>query len=295
MLSPIAHILKSRLEAFQWMERFGGLVIPAVKPEFVTGLDGQQTVKSYQVYPVACEVNMENCWENGQFRHFEPDARKSAIAFFTDNGGCVLRGVEGPKDAHLKFSFDLKFLCWVNSARLGDDITGGGCQPSGRLAPYVFGELFGEHSPAGLFAGGIEEMIYQAVEVTGIRELPKSPAMFEPFTFAREGLNRNLFIYPYDYFGLAVTGTFVINKNCLPDFGEDWQPFTGCLAPPGDVNWFNRKAVLYLASLPEFNSNEDALSGTLPNGDPTDALVAGDPYWGAEGHVSGSDAFYRVV
>ena len=40
--------------------------------------------------------------------------------------------------------------------------------------------------------------------------------MFLPFTFATDGDKRGLFIWPYDYFGLQLTGTFVINRNCLP-------------------------------------------------------------------------------
>jgi len=298
MLSVIADVLKAKLVNLEWLERFGGLVSQASKPDFATGADGAQVVKGYLVYPVSCEVNEENCWENGQFRHFEPDSRKSAIAFFVDNGGVTLKSVESPRGANLKFEFNLKFLCWMNTARLGPSITGGRCLPSGRISPYVISELFGEHSIAGVFSGGIEETIFRGIEVTSISEIPKSPTMFEPFTFARDGINRNLFISPYDYFGLNIRGEFVVNKNCLPAFGDGWQPTTGCLAPADNINWFNHKVIAYLAALPAFQSNNDALTGTLPGGGAWSGgpLSIGDPYWAANGHIAAEEgAFLRVI
>ena len=229
MISVIADILKTRLANLAWIERFGGLVTVATRPEFVKGADGVNVVKGYQSYPVACDVNAANCWEKGLFKHFEPDSAKSAIAFFMDNGGCYVKEVQGPMNARLKFSFDLKFVCWLNTVRLGDSITNGGCNPSGRIAPYVIAQFFGDHSATGLFDGGIEEDMFGSIEVTGIRQLTKTPSMFSPFTFVQDGEKRGLFMYPYDYFGLQITGSFIINKNCLPDFGVEWSAVENCL------------------------------------------------------------------
>lgn len=263
MTSVIADILKSRLENLAWIEWFGGMVSQATRPEFLQGSDGVQVVKGYQSYPVACGVNVENCWETGAFKHFEPDSTKAAIAFFTDNGGVTLKDVMGPKNTALKFQFDLKFLCWMNSKRLGNDITAGNCLPSGRVAPFVIAQLHGDHSPVGLFGGGVEEDVFQAVEVTSVRELTKTPTMFEPFSFAKDGQNRGLFIYPYDYFGLGITGTFVINKNCLPEFGAEWAAATGC------QTWesaFCSRIFNCLGGLSEFDSDEAAMADYALNG-----------------------------
>lgn len=258
MTSVIADILKNRLSELEWIERFGGLVSNATRPEFAQGADGAQIVKGYQTYPVACGVNVENCWETGAFKHFEPDSKKSAIAFFVDNGGVTLKDVMGPKNAALLFQFDLKLLCWMNSKRLGDSITAGNCLPSGRVVPYVVSKLHGEHSAVGLFDGGIEEEVFHNVEVTSVRELTKTTSMFEPFTFAHDGAQRGLFISPYDYFGLGISGTFVVNKNCLPEFGADWEAATGCMS------WesvFCKRVFNCLSSLIEYDSDEEAIAG----------------------------------
>ena len=218
MISAIATVLKSKLVNLPWIERFGGLVNVATRPIVAQGADGVSVVTGYQSYPVACDVNQANCWDNGLFKHFEPDSTKTAVAFFTDNGGVALKSVEGPKNARLKMSFDLKFLCWINLARLGSEFTQGGCEVSGYIAPYVIAQFWGQHTARGLFAGGMEEDIFQEIDVTSVRQLQKTPAMFSPFAFSTDGDKRGLFLYPYDYLGLSVSGTFTININCLPAF-----------------------------------------------------------------------------
>lgn len=266
MVSVIAEVLKSSLSDLTWMERFGGIVFPVTKPIFKTLPSGEQAQNGSYTYPAACGVNSENCWEDGTFKYFEPDSSKAAIGFFTDNGGVTLKGLEAPRQELMRFAFDLKFLCWMNTARLGEDITAGGCLPSGRVAPYVIAQLFGAHSAVGLFGGGLEEEVFNQIEVTGIRELVKHSSMFEPFTFAKIGAEKNLFVYPNDYFGLQITGTFAILKNCLPEFGVDWEPFEGCLAPPsgtgtpgnGTSNWFFNQMQIYNNGLGAFPDNETA-------------------------------------
>lgn len=302
MTSVIADILKTKLENLAWVERFGGLVQNATRPEFVKGDGGAQIVKGYQTYPVACGVNATECWENDRYRHFEPNSTKAAIAFFADNGGTDLKGYEGPFNSFLKFSFNIKFLCWMNLNRLGEDITAGGCLPSGRVAPFVISQLFGDHSAVGLFAGGLEEEVFQGIEVTGVRELPKNPSIFEPYTFARDGVNRGLFIYPYDYFGLAITGTFVFNRNCLPEFGVDWEPSTSCVSPAGGPgtpgngtsNWFNGQMQTWLNSRPAYKSNEAAKAAFEAIYGVGNAI--GKTYWAASENVEIAEgAFMRVV
>lgn len=267
MLTVIADVLKSKLANLEWLERFGGLVSQAVKPDLVQGSDGVMVSKGNLIYPVSCGVNSANCWENGIFRHFEPDSHKSAIAFFMDNGGVSLRSVDGPKMGTLKFEFDLKLLFWLNVTRLGEDVTNNECQPSGRIAPYVIARLFGPHTATGLFGGGIEETAFQGIEVTRVRELTKTPSMFEPFTFAKEWA-RNLFNYPYDYFGLQIQGEFVVNRFCLDDMGLDWIPAEGCLTANGvAVPSFCEKTFLCLNEMPEFDTDEDGLAGGMEIGD----------------------------
>lgn len=264
MLSVVADVLKSRLTDLPWIERFGGLVQEATRPQLIRGADGVDIIKGYDVYPVACDVNLVNCWEGGRYKMLEPDSTKAAVAFFTDGGGVTLKSVDDPKESWMVFSFELRFLCWMNLMRLGETITAGGCQPSGRVVPYVVHKLWGDHTASGLFGGGLEEEVFGRIRVTAVSELQKRAGIFDPFSFARS--NMALFIYPYDYFGLRIQGTFEINRNCLPEFGVYWEPEISCLSPDGSAgtpgngtsNWFANQFQQYVDSLDFYDSNESA-------------------------------------
>ena len=221
MISAVAKILKTKVGEQNWIERFGALVVPGVRPKYITGKQGEAIKDGSQVFPIACEVNVDKCWENGTYKLFCPDTSVASVGFFTDTNGCSLRQITGPKRNILLFNFELRFLCWVNLPRL--NVTD--CDFTGRAVPHLIAGFTGDHDTAGIFEGGIEEDIYQNLTVTAVRQLPKSPSMFEPFTFAREGDARGLFLYPYDYFGLSITGTFEVNRLCLPDLFPDGLEF----------------------------------------------------------------------
>lgn len=210
MVSKIADILKARIAELTWIERFGGLCVQAIRSDFKNDGTGNMVKIGDQIYPVACDVNAEKCWEDGKYKYFMPDASLSAVAFFVDNGGVDFVSTEGPKQARLRMKFNLKFLCWVNLAKLGQT----DCNLSGVVAPYVIAKLHGPQT-------GTD--VLKAVNVTQIRQLIKLPSMFAPFTFEKDGANKGLFLYPYNYFGLSISGTFDIEKNCLPPLFPDLE------------------------------------------------------------------------
>ena len=210
MTSAIANILLDRIGELPWMERYTGLVTTAVMPKKKADSLGNLTKSSEtQTYAVACDVEAEKCWETDIYKYLFPDNTVKSVAFFTDAGGTVSATVTGPKKNTLNFTFDLKFLCWMNLKRLGIE----GCNASALAVPEIIARIFGlKDTPAGPYNG-----IYQNVEVLRVRELVKSPSIFEPFFFAKEGERRGLFLYPYDYFGLQISGSF---SFCLPNVPE---------------------------------------------------------------------------
>lgn len=216
MVAAIAHILKENIGTLPWIRRYGSLVVPVTKPKVLhDAKSGDLKVGADQVYPLSCDANFERCWETGTYKHFEPSDDMESIAFFMDGGGCVLKSVEGPKRQNYIFTFNLKFLCWMNVRKLGFE----DCQVTALAVPNVITKLIGTHSAAGTAYEG-----YRNIEVTNIREMEKNPSMFMPFTFATEGNRRGIFLFPYDYFGLQITGTFMLCKSSPPEFvGPDFE------------------------------------------------------------------------
>lgn len=216
MLNIIADILNAKLANLVWIEARSGMTVAATKTDYapITMEDG--TVKMIAlpplVYPVACGTSYPECWDNGKYKHLTPDENKGALAFFVDPGGVSLKEVLGPKAGLLRFQFRIKFLLWLNLRRLlPADSTD--CNLSGRVAPYLAAQFYGDHTSS-------LPDVYRSVRVDSIQQLGKDPSMFKPYTFADNGA---VFLYPYDYLGMMLSGTFDISRNCLPDFmGEDF-------------------------------------------------------------------------
>ena len=228
MVAAIADILKSRLSNLDWIERFGGLVIEAKRPDTRKNPDtGEQIIVGWQSWPVACDVNAERCFEDAQkLKWFIPETGLAAVAYFVDNGGTQFVEVSEfvPKRGGLVYRFNLRFVCWMNMKRLGEAITMGECWAADKLVPYVIAELFGEYTAAeieALFgANSPQARAYRWVEVTSISQVQKSPQIFSPFTFWNLPDKQAIFVWPYDYFALQIQGTFTVNRFCLGELYE---------------------------------------------------------------------------
>ena len=253
MTSVICDVLQAKLRELPWIDeggRIAGLVQYAQRPtlKYVEG-SNDPVIVGYQTAPVSCGVNLADCWENQIYKGLEPDSSKSVVAYFVDTDGTRFVSYDGPKRSMLKFRFGVKMVMWMNIPKLGTDVTAGVCQPSGRVSPYLMQKLFGFHSPVGLFGGGVEETVFQNIEVTGVSELPKTTAVFSPFTFATDNDKRGLFLYPYDYLALQIQGEYVVNKNCLPELVEDWTPGETCYDVPPVDDGFCRRMLRCLGNI----------------------------------------------
>lgn len=224
MVAAIADILKFQLSSLDWIERFGGLVVEAKKANTIQGTDGQSIITGYQSWPIACDVNAEKCFESQQkLKWFVPDSSVAAVAYFTDAGGTQFVGADTntPRRGGLIYRFNLRFVCWMNMKRMGDAITSGECYAADKVVPYLIATLFGEHSAAAVFgADTVKAKAYRQVDVTSISQLQKSPNLFAPFTFATLPDKQAMFVWPYDYFALAIQGTFIVNRFCLAELYE---------------------------------------------------------------------------
>ena len=226
MVAAIADILKAQLSGLDWIERFGGLVIEAKKADTRKADNGDVVTVGWQSWPVACDVNVERCFEDAaKLKWFIPESSLAAVAYFVDNGGTSFVGFDEftPRRGGLIYRFNLKFVCWMNMKRLGDAITSGECWVADKLVPYVIAEFFGTApgAAATVFdAGTPKALAYRQVEVTSVSQVQKSPQIFAPFSFWNLPDKQAMFVWPYDYFALQIQGTFVLNRFCLPELYE---------------------------------------------------------------------------
>lgn len=239
MVAAIAQILKSQIGSLPWIERYAGLVFAAAKPvkanssAFLGNTDSRNQYRGGLVFPVACDAENVDCWNDDQLKYMTPDSGIASLAFFVDNGGTEFVEFIGPNWTLHRYRFNLRFLFWADARQL--DMAA--CGASGKLAPYITSRLLtrkaGGLNTVGVFGGGMEEETYFNVFVTKIVQPKKEPSLFNPFTFAQTGVDRGIFLPPYDYFALNIQGTFDIPANCLPElFAPGFEFVRGnCLQP----------------------------------------------------------------
>jgi|JI10StandDraft_1071094.scaffolds.fasta_scaffold103911_7 hypothetical protein len=226
MVAAIADILKAQIAGLDWIERFGGLVIEAKKPDTRKADNGDVVTVGWQSWPVACDVNAERCFEDqAKLKWFIPESSLAAVAYFVDNGGTSFVGFDEftPRRGGLIYRFNLKFVVWMNMKRLGDAITSGECWAADKLVPYVISEFFGTAPDAATTVFGADTpkaRAYRRIEVTSVSQIQKSPQIFAPFSFWNLPDKQAMFVWPYDYFALQIQGTFVLNRFCLPELYE---------------------------------------------------------------------------
>lgn len=194
----ICEVLKGRIDRPKMFDRLGGLV-HAQPVQMESGL---------QVLPIGC-------YEDGQpdkMLHFVPDTQRGPVGFFMDPNGAQIQKVYGEKGGRLEMVFNLNFLGWYSIQET--DLPG--CSASHVVAPRLMRELMqaGENDSAFLNQRGFSNML-----VTGVSVMPKTPALFQSFSFYQEGLKNGLFAYPYDYVGLVIRGKYdvTVKAGCFDD------------------------------------------------------------------------------
>lgn len=273
MLESICLIIRAHLSELPFIERHAGLV-DVLRRAKIVGEGPDRKPVGWEVYPVAYGTSFDRCWEDGTYKALVPDTSLGGLAFFHDVGnGVQMTGVTGPKEGVLQFSFRVRLLVWLNLARLG--IESGNVTP--KIAPLICAKLYGRQLVD--FNGGPEEQMFKTVKVTNVTQVARSPRMFEPFTFAEENRYSALFLWPYDYAGFDISGSFDVPRTCLPEiFGEDFAfldswcfPFAGPTGGPSNpgspaINPVKK----YLNSL-EFYPNDELAR--------QEGLETDDHYW----------------
>ena len=120
--------------------------------------------------------------------------------------------------------------------------------------------------------------MYRDIVVTRVAQLAKTPSLFAPFSFATEGESRGLFLYPYDYMGFQIEGTFsVVRGACLPAIVDEpfefYDSFCWPLAGGGSGGGSTpgvSPVKKYLNDRPFYPNDEAARA---------DGLVTDDHYW----------------
>lgn len=194
MIEQIIKMLKPRLMALDYVEKYGGLCIPAFVKE---PLDYGGATKTL---PISRDFENDDAWRVGLYREIIPDSSKKSILYFEGNQHDLSK--EEGKILFYKGKFSLIF--WANLELLSvDDVF---MCDAGLHLTEVVREIFADNEYP---ANGNLKNANIAIKFLSQKRTPD--------TFTKYGFTdiNTYLIYPYDFFEQVYEFTVTIKKKCV--------------------------------------------------------------------------------
>ncbi len=196
MNSGIANYLKSKLDSLVFVDLMAGMVRPVSKKI----PSGEKTI--IKTFPLPCGVS-ETCGD-GELYSLIPNNKRKSIFFFEDNG-CRL--VDRDRNGQ-HWESNLRLIGWVNSKEFNPQ----SCDLSNFMVQALVTALPFSPNNISPFIG---------VEVIGVSQEPKTPAIFGNYTLNEF---QQYLTPPYDYFAINLTTKFTVKGNCLQEITLNNDP-----------------------------------------------------------------------
>ncbi len=199
MINSIIQSFTEKVTALNWVERYGGLVRPAVK----TFIDENSGLIYNKTYPVSCDVTEKECWEKGRYQDLIPNDRYKSITYFEQRGSIAIRETQfGGRDV-LEFSAPMLFVAWLNLPKLG--------------ISECSSPVFEASAIKMLMNMGVIELPFQALGFKVIIDgsSPKNEGVFTKYSY---GDKFGLLLYPFDFFSISIIVRWYVQPQCLPDY-----------------------------------------------------------------------------
>jgi len=197
MVRLIEQTLKPLILDLGFVGQYGGLAIPVnIRDEGESGIVSR-------IFPVSCYLSASDCFETGKYNDLVPDDRYASVAYFEQRGGSTV-STDGPKRREWLFTEEMRFVCWLNYARLGLD----DCRGSERFAIAALSKFFGVNDVS---VDGLEGRL----NIRRARIVPKSHQ--EVFGRYSYGDKQWAFFFPYDFFAVDFTAELTIGGGCVQD------------------------------------------------------------------------------
>ena len=188
-------LLKTDIEALNFVERYGGVTKP-VKVAYVDA-KGAKTIKKY---PVGCGVSEADCYNEGIYQNLIPDDSKKSVLYWEILTPMVNTG-DTPNIKtfnNKRFRGSARLVVWLNMKELGFQPISPQTQCDGNI--HTFPSLSNVLTRFGKITGGIYDG--SNIKIQPQRIELKKDAIFGQYTYS-EGLN--YYLYPYSYYGIDVT------------------------------------------------------------------------------------------
>ncbi len=198
MIKEIGNILIGQIDTLPFLDKYTGVV------KVITMADNSAGRNVKKIFPVACNLNLEDCNKGKRYLDFVPDDSKKSVLYLEDTGLRFQRQ-EGNR-TYWKASYNL--VCWLNLPKLGST----SCSYSAIAILSILKSL-----PIQPFNANDT---YNQIKINLIGQQPKSTNPFARYSYD-ESVSQFL-MYPFDYFVLALDVDFMVDLRCvvIPDLSE---------------------------------------------------------------------------
>lgn len=200
MIHTILDELKVKVLQLQFIERYGGLVIPVTsRAEDEDGRDISVT------FPVSCDAEGRACYLSNNYYDLAPNDQYRSVAYWEIQGDMTsFVPVRGNRTAWHGFRQTARLVVWLNSLKLGDAKN---CNTTGDyLSILAINALQGVHD--------VKEVGYtDKARVRMVRKLRKSMDIFSAYSYSNR---TELMLYPYDFFAIDFEVEWFVKRNCVP-------------------------------------------------------------------------------
>jgi hypothetical protein len=204
MINSIIQAFTDQVISLPWVERYGGLVRPAVK----TFIDENSGLIYNKTYPISCDVNEKECWEKGRYQDLIPNDKYKSITYFEQRGAITIKETQMTGREMLEFNAPITFVAWLNLPKLG--------------ISECSSPVFEASAIKMLMNLKVSELPFQALGVKVIIEAssPKNEGVFTKYSY---GDKFGLLLYPFDYFSININIRWYVQPQCLPEY-EPMEP-----------------------------------------------------------------------
>lgn len=195
MVYLIYKALETKITTLNFIERWGGLVIP-----FYDKFSEDNVERSY---PISRHLSASECYEQGKYKNLVPNDQYKSVAYLEEvSNGAI--GYTSNKGNFYEADYTVRLVCWLNFKKLGleDD------QGTTRFELAIMNAIKRQTK---FTVNGIQGTVY----VRSVKSIERdSRAIFGKWTYQKEDA---FFFWPYGYFALDINCKLQINGGALPE------------------------------------------------------------------------------
>lgn len=207
MVVEIGNILKSYLEPLvsdgststKFIDKLAGVIKVVTKTEM-----GDSNNPIRKTFPVSCNINFEDCNNNGAYKDLIPNSLLGCIVYFEDLGIRLVNEERG----YRRWRSSYRMIGWINQKKLGTNE----CNVTGTIINTLINQF-----PSKAFNSGIYTQCL--IEVLG--QDPKSLNPFSKFTYDED--RTQYLMNPFDYFSLQIDVTCSVHGSCVVAFEKQTE------------------------------------------------------------------------